>query len=83
MRGQYVGKRALEIAAAGEHGVLMIGPPGAGKTLLAQCLPGLLPPLTAAEALEVASLESLSGVRPDSAAADRSAVPSTRRRPRP
>jgi magnesium chelatase family protein len=64
VRGQYAAKRALEIAAAGEHGLLMIGPPGAGKTLLAQRLPGLLPPLSEPEILEVASLESASGRRP-------------------
>ena len=64
VRGQYRAKRALEIAAAGGHGVLMIGPPGAGKTLLAQCLPGLLPPLEAEEALEVASLQSAAGQPP-------------------
>jgi magnesium chelatase family protein len=64
VRGQFAGKRALEIAAAGEHGLLMIGPPGAGKTLLAQSLPGLLPPLSEPEALEVASLESAAGRRP-------------------
>jgi magnesium chelatase family protein len=64
VRGQFIAKRALEIAAAGAHGLLMIGPPGAGKTLLAQRLPGLLPPLEAGEALEVASLESAAGRRP-------------------
>jgi magnesium chelatase family protein len=64
VKGQYGAKRALEIAAAGGHGLLMIGPPGAGKTLLAQRLPGLLPPLAAAEALEVASLQSAAGRRP-------------------
>jgi magnesium chelatase family protein len=64
VRGQFAGKRALEIAAAGEHGLLFIGPPGAGKTLLAQRLPGLLPPLSHEEALEVASLESAAGRRP-------------------
>src|ERR1700728_3331664 len=64
VRGQYKAKRALEIAAAGEHGLLMIGPPGAGKTLLAQRLPGLLPPLAFVEALEVASLQSVAGRRP-------------------
>ena len=64
VRGQWSAKRALEIAAAGAHGMLMIGPPGAGKTLLAQRLPGLLPPLDQAEALEVASLESAAGRRP-------------------
>jgi magnesium chelatase family protein len=64
VRGQYAAKRALEIAAAGEHGLMMIGPPGAGKTLLAQRLPGLLPPLSEPEILEVASLESAAGRRP-------------------
>ncbi len=64
VRGQFIAKRALEIAAAGAHGMLMIGPPGAGKTLLAQRLPGLLPPLDEREALEVASLESAAGKRP-------------------
>jgi magnesium chelatase family protein len=64
VRGQFAAKRALEIAAAGEHGLLMVGPPGAGKTLLAQRLPGLLPPLNKSEALEVASLESAAGRRP-------------------
>lgn len=64
VRGQFAAKRALEIAAAGEHGLLMIGPPGAGKTLLAQRLPGLLPPLSEPEILQVASLESAAGRRP-------------------
>jgi magnesium chelatase family protein len=64
VRGQFGAKRALEVAAAGEHGLLMLGPPGAGKTLLAQRLPGLLPPLSAAEALELACLESAAGRRP-------------------
>jgi magnesium chelatase family protein len=64
VRGQYQAKRALEIAAAGEHGLLMIGPPGAGKTLLAQRLPGLLPALAPLEALEVACVESAAGRRP-------------------
>jgi magnesium chelatase family protein len=64
VRGQFHAKRALEIAAAGGHGLLMVGPPGAGKTLLAQRLPGLLPPLSNADALEVASLQSAAGRRP-------------------
>jgi magnesium chelatase family protein len=64
VRGQFGAKRALEIAAAGGHGLLMIGPPGSGKTLLAQRLPGLLPPLAEREGLEVASLESAAGRRP-------------------
>ncbi|HSG57535.1 MAG TPA: YifB family Mg chelatase-like AAA ATPase [Paracoccaceae bacterium] len=61
VKGQEVAKRALEIAAAGGHNLLMIGPPGAGKSLLASCLPGILPPLTPAEALEVSMIASISG----------------------
>ena len=57
--GQGLGKRALEIAAAGMHGLRFTGPPGCGKTLLARCLPGLLPPLTEQEALELAVIRSL------------------------
>lgn len=57
--GQALGKRALEVAAAGMHGLRFIGPPGCGKTLLARCLPGLMPPLTEAEALELAVIRSL------------------------
>lgn len=64
VRGQFAAKRALEIAAAGAHGLLLIGPPGSGKTLLAQRLPGLLPPLDAREALQVAALQSAAGKRP-------------------
>lgn len=60
--GQSEGKRALEIAAAGGHSLLMMGPPGCGKTMLAERLPGLLPPLAADEALEVAMIASLSTV---------------------
>lgn len=59
VRGQAAARRALEIAAAGGHSLLMIGPPGAGKSMLAQRLPGLLPPLDDAEALESAMLHSL------------------------
>ena len=61
VRGQTAAKRALEIAAAGAHSVLMVGPPGAGKSMLAQRLPGLLPPMTEAEALGSAALASLAG----------------------
>jgi magnesium chelatase family protein len=59
VRGQAAARRALEIAAAGGHSLLLIGPPGAGKSMLAQRLPGLLPPLDDAEALECAMLHSL------------------------
>ncbi|MBS0254281.1 MAG: YifB family Mg chelatase-like AAA ATPase [Proteobacteria bacterium] len=61
VKGQEVAKRALEIAAAGGHNLLMIGPPGAGKSLMAACLPGILPPLTASEALEVSMIASVAG----------------------
>lgn len=62
VKGQEVAKRALEIAAAGGHNLLMVGPPGAGKSLLASCLPGILPPLTPAEALEVSMVASAAGI---------------------
>jgi magnesium chelatase family protein len=61
VKGQETARRALEIAAAGGHNLLMIGPPGAGKSLLAACLPGILPPLDAAEALEVSMVQSVAG----------------------
>lgn len=61
VKGQEVAKRALEIAAAGGHNMLMSGPPGAGKSLLAACLPGILPPLQPAEALEVSMVASVAG----------------------
>jgi len=61
VKGQEVAKRALEIAAAGGHNLLMVGPPGAGKSLMASCLPGILPPLDAAEALEVSMVQSVAG----------------------
>ena len=64
VKGQEVAKRALEIAAAGSHNLLMVGPPGAGKSLMAACLPGILPPLDPAEALEVSMVQSVAGALP-------------------
>jgi magnesium chelatase family protein len=61
VKGQETAKRALEIAAAGGHNLLMIGPPGAGKSLLASCLPGILPDLSPAEAMEVSMVASVAG----------------------
>jgi magnesium chelatase family protein len=72
VRGQALGRRAIEVAAAGRHHLLMIGPPGSGKTMLAERLVGLLPPLTAAEALAVTRIHSAAGSPlPDGALLDR------------
>ncbi len=62
VKGQEQAKRALEVAAAGGHNLLMTGPPGAGKSLLARCLPGILPPLSFTEALEVTRIYSIVGL---------------------
>jgi len=62
VKGQEIARRALEIAAAGGHNLLMVGPPGAGKSLLASCLPGILPELTPTEALEVSMVASVAGL---------------------
>jgi len=64
IKGQEHVKRALEVAAAGGHNIIMMGPPGSGKTLLARSLPSLLPPMTNEEALEVTKIYSVSGLLP-------------------
>ena len=66
--GQDTAKRALEIAAAGGHACLLVGPPGAGKTMLARRLPSILPALTEEEALEVTAIHSVAGLLPDTGA---------------
>ncbi len=65
VKGQETAKRALEIAAAGGHNLLMVGPPGAGKSLMASCLPGILPDLTTEEVLETSMVQSVAGLLQD------------------
>ena len=62
VKGQANAKRAMEIAAAGGHNLMMIGPPGAGKTMLARCMPSILPEMTFDEALEVTKIHSVAGI---------------------
>ncbi len=71
VRGQLLARRALEIAAAGGHNLLYVGPPGSGKTMLARRLPGLLPPLSPDEAVEVATVHSAAGLAVEDAVARR------------
>src|SRR3546814_17931279 len=61
VKGQETAKRALELAAAGAHNLMMSGPPGAGKSLMAACMPGILPDLTPAESPEVSMHASVAG----------------------
>ena len=78
VRGHASAKRALEVAAAGGHNLLMVGPPGSGKTMLARRLPGVLPALTADESLEVTRIHSVAGLL-----GERSGLVATRPLPQP
>lgn len=65
IKGQQLARRGIEIGASGLHNVMMIGPPGAGKTMLAKCIPSVLPPMTQRECLEVSSIYSVRGIKGD------------------
>jgi magnesium chelatase family protein len=71
IKGQEGAKRALEIAAAGSHNLLFNGPPGSGKSMLASCLPSILPPMSPAELLEVSLVHSIAGTLANGQLTDR------------
>ena len=83
VRGQQQARRALEVAAAGAHNLLLVGPPGTGKTMLASRLPGILPPLEEHEALELAAVRSVAGHDTEVAAWKRRAFRAPHRHARP
>ena len=62
VKGQRIAKRAIEIAVSGGHNILMVGPPGAGKTMIARCIPGIMPDSTFEEALEITKIHSIAGI---------------------